>query len=266
MTTYDSPSAVIPELEQLLLETSARRAAATPATRRAPRRRRRRAFGIMLAGLLTTGTALAATQPWRPVLGGDRQGHPTVASEPLPGELVARYGVLRRSREASDGDASVLAALRTIGEQNHGVHVDAVRRLGTSPSGAAVVLVPTDRFSDDAAGPPDASVANALCVFYPLPSRAGRPEGADYPCWTPEQLAAGRAVGRVAASPGAARLFGLVPDGVTTVQIELDGGTEVDAVVRENFFDVAFPDGASPFAAVSAVRWLGPDGEPAGPR
>ena len=201
MTSYDSPSAVIPELEQLLLETSAGRVATTPAPRRAPRRRRRRAFGIMFDRPANDRDRPGRDATVAPVLGGDRQGHPTVASESLPAGVVARYEVLRRPRAAGDGDASVLAALRMIGEQNHGVHVDDIRRLGDVALGrrrGPGADVPVRGRRRRVAG----GVGRERAVRVLPAGPAGRPaDGAGYPVLDPAQLASGHAVGRVAAAP-----------------------------------------------------------------
>lgn len=285
MTPSDDPS-VFPQLEHMLAGASQRLHAAraaeaarvpvpSPAAvdprhelvtrrRRALDRARRPWTLVAIAATLTTGTALAATQPWQPLLGGERQGHPTATGEPVSADALALLGILRRPQSEDDRGPLVEQALRSIGPQNHGVRVAAVRLLGTAPGGRAIVLVPTARFSDDAASPSGPAILDALCVQYPGVPRPGRPEFADYPCWSASQVAGGKAVGRLRTG-GVQRLFGLVPDGVRTAEIELSDGSRLSGDVEANFFDVALPATAPPFARVEALRWRDARGTVVGP-
>ncbi|HEU0318989.1 MAG TPA: hypothetical protein VFR49_16770, partial [Solirubrobacteraceae bacterium] len=152
----------------------------------------------------------------------------------------------------------------TIGSQNLGVRTAYVRLLGATSTGAAVALIPIERFSDEAAGPPVTRTEDALCVFYPAGPRPTGVSGADYPCWTTPMLLGGRAIGRVA-DGNVEHVFGLVPDGVARVELSLGDGTSITTAPRANFFEAALPPGTSPFTAIQATRWFDASGAAVGP-
>jgi hypothetical protein len=172
--------------------------------------------------------------------------------------------VLRQPQTDSDRGTGVQADLRTIGSQNLGVRTAYVRLLGATSTGAAVALIPTERFSDEAAGPSLTRSEDALCVFYPSSRDPTGISGADYPCWTTPMLLGGRAVARVA-DGSTEHVFGLVPDGVARVELRLGDGTIITTAPRTNFFDAALPPAASPFAAIQATRWFDAHGTVVGP-
>jgi hypothetical protein len=228
------------------------------------RRVRRRGSLIAVVVALTTGTALAATRPWQPLLGNDRQGHPTTSVQPVDADVLGLLAVLRRAQTDADRGPDVQSALRAIGDQNHGVRVASVRRVGETPAGQPVVLVPVERFGDDAAGPSATSVGNALCLYYPVTPAAGQPAATGYPCWTTPQLASGDAVGHAQGADGQ-HIFGLVPNGVHTVTVWLTGGTQVTATVANNYFAATAPDSAPRFAGIESVAWKDANQRPVGP-
>lgn len=287
MTLPDQPS-IIPELEQGLVEAAARRAgrdghpagagyrseSAVHGMRR-PRRRAWVGSGFMdrvglrpaivaLASVVAVGSAVAATQPWSPLLGNDVAGHPLPSTSSPPGDQLERLAVLRRAQTIADRGSRVQADLRIIGSQNQGVRTAYVRLLGGTDTGAAIALIPTRAFSDKAAGPPLTRSPDALCVFYPASRPSASPGGADYPCWTTSALLEGRAIGRVAAN-GGERVFGLVPDGVARVELDLSDGNVITAAPTSNFFDATLPTTSSPFAPVVGVRWFDAAGAAIGP-
>ncbi|HEY1537830.1 MAG TPA: hypothetical protein VGF63_00425 [Solirubrobacteraceae bacterium] len=270
MTTTED-DCVFPQLEQLLADASHRRVAGAVASRMPARPRvarwrsstRRSSLIVALVATLTAGTALAA-RPWEPLLGNERQGHPTTTDEPVDATDLALLHVLRRPQTDDDRGPGAQLALATIGDQNHGVRLTAVRHLSQTADGRAIVLIPEARFADDAAAPDRATELDVLCVDYPAVATAGHEPFAGYPCWTTRELVSGRAVGRLM-SAGRQHIIGLAPDGVSTVTIELANGERLTAGVADNFFDVAAPDGTPPFFDVRALRWRGADGAPVGP-
>ena len=76
--------------------------------------------------------------------------------------------------------------------------------------------------------------------------------GASRNCWSPAQIADGAAVGLTRVDR-LAHVFGLVPDGVATVQVRLADGRRLTASVRDNFFDVTEPQSA--VSRVLSVGW-----------
>lgn len=273
---------ILPQLEEMLRQAAVRRAqiatldrdtpeaepspnGGIPETARrlpgAPRRRsafsppRRRASVVALLAFVATGTAIAATQPWNPLIGDETRGHPTITSEPPPSEELAMLSVLRRPQNDADRGTVVSKELRIIGIQEHGVRTAYIRNLGPAPDEGAVVLVPSLRFGDVAAGPPYVGTNDALCVLFPF-SGMGGPSGAAYPCWSAGQVEAGQAFGTVR-SGSRHYVFGLVPDGVVTVVAYFaDRNTEA-APVNTNFFEFPLLTTAGT-AALSPTRleWL----------
>jgi hypothetical protein len=233
-------------------------------TRTAKRLRRGRRPALLLAlGLLVvTGSALAATQPWSPLLGDSQRGHPTTTDAPPPSEQLNSLGVLRRPPSAEDQGSAIQADLRLIGEQEHGVRTDYIRYLAPAPNNAAVALVPSQRFSDDAAGG-QYSVQDPVCVFYPLEDSQGATTGGAFPCWTIAQIAAGQAIEESSPQPGRLHLFGLTPDGVAKVSAQFDDGSTAEGGVDNNFFDL--PLNRQDSVPVAHVTWTDRSGAPVGP-
>jgi len=286
MTPDDRP--LLPQLEQMLVDAGDRASGSSAATPVCPgatasdaggrqRRRRwsrgarrdlgagrRRLILIAMALILTTGTALAATRPWAPLLGNERGGHPSPSTRQVSRDFRGLLGVLRRMQDSRDRAPGVAKALRSIGSQNHGVQIGGVRLLGKTVGGQPVVLIPTERFGDDSAGPSPADISDALCVYYPGVPTGANAAFADYPCWTAAQLRHGQALGRLN-SAGIQHIFGLAPDGVRTVTIQLTSGTAFSATAHGNFFDAVAPPGTPRLAAVTAVRWRDTKGRPVGP-
>ena len=134
---------------------------------RRPIRLSRRAGLIASAAALATGTAIAATAPWSPILGNDGHGHPTTATAAVPPDELAALSVLRRPQTAADRSPRVDAMLTVLSpDVNTGVHLDAIRVLAT-PANAIAVLVPIDRDVTNAPayGGPATATANVLCLF-----------------------------------------------------------------------------------------------------
>jgi hypothetical protein len=235
-----------------------------PAARRARLRRlSRRTAALALAAVVVTGTALAATQPWAPSLGRPelRDVPASTSASGVPADQVALLGVLARPQDSDDRGARTHELLRHLGVEASGVRTDSIRAL-TSPAGEDAVLVSVER-AGAVAGAGEPGQSDALCV---LVADGGF-------CGTADDLGAGHFL-MLAGS----HLYGLVPDGVSSVALDYQGGQSRSAAVRDNFYVI--PDapvttrnvpsrgsGAAPLAmpAPPAVRWLDSGGNPVGP-
>jgi hypothetical protein len=272
---------ILAQLESLLREAAQRRAQTTLAGEQAvdPRtstngrapdmpgptivqrrgrwRPRTRGGLLALAAVLATGTAVAATQPWSPLIGDNTRGHPTITSQPPPPKQLAQLAVLRRPQTDLDRSAGVRTDLRLIGSQAHGVRTAYIRYLALGPDGAPIILVPARRFGDDAAGPPYYNVTDSLCVLFPFTGGPRGPRGADFPCWTVEEVRAGTAFGMVQSS-SRRYVFGVILDGVASVAVHLSDGTVLRTRVRNNFFEVAVPKPRAGGPALAPAAWRFP--------
>jgi hypothetical protein len=228
---------------------------ATPRPER--RRARRSSLVAVLAGLAVAAPTLAATQPWKPLLGDDRRGTPASSVQAPPAEQLAGLGVLRRPQ--SDDDRGQLAeqALRLTDSNVDGVRTGSVRTLSSPATDA--VLIPVERFNLQAAKflPPDApaSMRNAfavkhdgICLFVPDPAGDGGGTG----CNTWDELRQGTLPSRIGPI-----YYGVVPDGVARVTIRTDIGS-LDAPVRENFFAARSEQASAdrPTASALGVDWI----------
>lgn len=237
-------------------------AAEAPSPTGPTRRRPTRRLGLLaVLGVLVTGSAVAATGPWRPQLGDDHRGRPRVATTTAPAAQLRALGVLRRPQADADRSAPVRRALRLLAaREDVGVRVDGVRLLAATPT-AASVLVPLERSGTHDPGYPDSTVTDALCVVRVFPGGGGGEV-----CRSTADLRTGRL--RTAA-------WGLVPDGVARVEVTTRTGRVLGAPVRDNFYALPLdldgtmrsddPDFAAEMAAFRSVlgrpvRWYGPDG------
>jgi hypothetical protein len=113
-----------------------------------PRRRRRaRRAGLLALGVVVvSGTAFAATAPWRPQLGSENRGlRPRAAQSSVPQEQLAALAILRRPQTEADRGPLVRDALRHLSRDViDGVHTDAVRVLFQNRREVAV-LIPAQR-------------------------------------------------------------------------------------------------------------------------
>ena len=237
-------------------------------TRPTPRRARRlrlprRTAAFGLAAVVVTGTALAATQPWAPSLGRPelRDVPASTSASDVPDDQVALLGVLARPQDSADRGARTQALLRHLGVEASGVRTDSIRAL-TSPAGEDAVLVSVER-AGAVAGVGEPGQADALCV---LVADGGF-------CGKADDLRAGHFM--VLAGD---HVYGLVPDGVSSVQLDYPGGQTRSAGVRHNFYaitdapvanrNVPTPGGGSApltMPAPPAIRWLDSGGNPVGP-
>lgn len=111
----------------------------------APRpKRRRRRFGVLAVGVvIASGSAVAATGPWRPQLGSDERGaRPRAAAQSsVAPELLEALAVLRRPQTETDRGPLVRDALRHLSRETiDGVHTDAIRVLFQNRREVAVLI------------------------------------------------------------------------------------------------------------------------------
>ena len=243
------------QLEHALVATSRRLAAAS-----APPQRqvwRGPVPIIVTTSLLIAGTALAATQPWRPSLGDRRLGAPPAVSPNAPAKAeLAILHVLRRPQTSSDRGRATTGALRFVGRGGSGIKTDYIRLLGLSAPSRGIVLIPMNRYSPG----PGIVKQGALCVIYSEPTA----DGAAKSCFDLDDIRYGRAVGSLGLHQ-----YGLVPDGVAKVTALFAEGPVVEATVRDNFFDLTAPqargESASIAANPAAISWQDAGGRPVGP-
>jgi hypothetical protein len=153
------------------------------AAERAVPPRRRRLLAIIGGGLVVVavaGGATAATGVWRPQIGDERRGHPTISATQAPPAQLRVLGVLRRPAADADRGPDVRRILRLVGRGLRGVRTDAVRLLDPAGDGASArVLVPAERAHGD---------DDALCLY------VADGDGAGSTCFTLGTVLRGRAV------------------------------------------------------------------------
>jgi hypothetical protein len=210
----------------------------------------RRGALLGLFALTATGVTLAATQPWSPQLGDPayEQDAPRTAGSGPPAGQLDQLGVLRRPQSDFDRDPAVAEGLRYMSASvSDGVRVAYIRHLADSAPGRAVVLIPLEHYrlpSTPHRRLP--AIADALCVYYPEPVADGGAKA----CWTTEDVMQGRALAGLGH-----HVFGLVPDRVATVRIELGAGRVVETAVKDNFFTLVAP------GRTRKIIWLSATGE-----
>lgn len=241
----------------------------TAAARRAPRRwwASRRNVLVAIAALAVAVPAVAATEPWQPILGRPAL-HDTphgTSKTPVPPDALAALGVLRRPQNDEDRGPVARALLRYVGQQFGGVRLASVRLVTMSPGHHALVLsaVSVGR----AASKGRAGVGDPVCLVF---SAGGL-------CGPPSAL---RATGIT--MTGGPTVRGLVPDGVATVTLRFGHGPTRSAAVHDNVFwltgaptthrTVPAPPGSgrrrtAPLVMTRAftVRWLDRHGRVIGP-
>lgn len=248
-------SPLMPEVRDALVSAARERAR--------PRRRVLRRTGALgVAVVLAGGTAVAATT-WRPQLGDDDRGHPTVAAQSVPADQVNALGVLRREQTTADRGPRVQATLRLLApSEDGGVHVDGVRLLAEH-DGGALVLVPLERIGRDDPGYPSSIRRDVICALQY--SDAG---GAGKSCGTTADLRAGDIAGSMSVDRGLIgaddlaetkmRYFQLVPDGVARVEVTLRDGSLHLLDVRNNA--IALPLSEIGLVSNIRTRWLDTSG------
>jgi hypothetical protein len=227
----------------------------------------RRPALLAVGALILTGTAVAATGAWHPILGDDHRGHPQPAHSAVPGDQTAALAVLRRAQTDSDRRADVQQVLRLLarGEIN-GVHTDAIRVLRRRPDGVTILL-PASRVGRHDAGHPSSLRHQVLCVLTSVTTtrtitvkdRSGKPRtipepaGAGQVCGDLHQLRT-TGIGASGTRTDHGWLTGaLVPDGVARVIIRLRHHRYLSAPVHDNYYEV---NTGNELAPAWGVRWL----------
>ena len=212
---------------------------------RVPRRLIPRLSRPIIVGLSLTafaGTAVAALALWTPVLGDSRFGEapPTISASAPPADQLAVLGVLRREQSPADrSGALATGALRAINASSSGVRTNYIRVLAGGSASSGFVLVPVAERRPSLVSP--AAIPDALCLY------AAQSGAFAVNCYTLAQVRSG-----AARNVAFGQIFGLAPDGVTTVTITA-AGVAVSAPVQNNFFDAPLPAGptASPTVTFS---------------
>jgi hypothetical protein len=207
----------------------------------APRRRRRVPLTpvFALAAVAVTVAIVVLALP------GEPPDAPTPVAGTPPASQLARFGVLRRAPTPADREA-----LRTLYAQLAPADIPDLREDYVRAVGPDLILYSlpyANRLWDAVNG---GVRSDPLCI-YATTGGLG--------CWTSEQLAAG-----VSFTAGDRRI-GLVPDGVASVTLRLEDGSDHSAPVRDNVYEleVPMPKGVAP--DVRGVTWRKADGEFAGP-
>lgn len=241
-------------------------AAASPSR---PRRRwrTRRGAVLALAGLTIAVPALAATEPWEPILGDPaHENTPAGTSDsPVPSDQRELLEVLRRPQNDADRGPEAEDLLANVGEEYRGVRLHSVRLL-TSADGHHALLVPSEEHGVSPE-PNRYEATDTLCIEH----------GSGSFCGDAGAVRSGAFLGGFEDN-----LLGLVPDDVAQVRLTfLDGSTRTTEV-RENFFWVAdvpqrertvrriLPPGIdmpSTFTVQETpeITWLDADGQRIGP-
>jgi hypothetical protein len=251
------------------------------APKRKPRRTRRGAL-VAFATLIIAVPALAATQPWQPIL-GDPSGDNApagVSNSPPPAEQRALLEVLRRPQQEADRGPIAQELLHEVGAEYKGVRLSSVRLL-TSADGHHALLVPSEEHGQSPE-PGRYEVKDDLCLQH------GTGVGSGSFCGTAEQIRSGGFLGASAEiSDGRVRQYdflGVVPNGVAKVVLTFPRGERLSSDVRDNFFWVpAVPveertvranqsRGSAPslpskklVPATPDIRWYDAAGEAVGP-
>jgi hypothetical protein len=214
---------------------------------------------IALAALIVAVPAVAATQPWQPILG--RPGlHDTpsgTSKTPVPADELALLAVLRRPQNAQDRGPTATALLRSVGQEFTGVRPASVRLVTVSPGHHALVLSATR----------GGGISQPVCLVF---SAGGLCGGAHALRTSGIAMTAGPSI------------RGIVPDGVVTVTADFGHGRVLTADVHDNVYWLtgapttrrAFPAPQRPGArrlppmrmtSPFTLRWLNAQGRTIGP-
>lgn len=244
---------LIPEVHDAL----ARAVAAPRPTPRRWRRPSRRAGLLAVGAVVVTGSAVAASTGWHPVLGHGERDRPRAAQTGVPAAQVAALSVLRREQTAADRGPQAQALLRLLTRQEiNGVHTDAIRTLRRSGD-AYVMLVPVERVGRHDQGYPSSVQRHVLCVFYgylPAPLGTAKVHGQAWgqTCGGLDQLKT-TGIGGITHGSNGWATGALVPDGVARVIVCLRHHRTVTAAVHDNYYEVNTGNETAPGWG---VRWL----------
>jgi hypothetical protein len=251
---------LMPEIHDAL----ARAVGARPVRRR--RRPSRRAGLLAVGVLVVSGSAVAATGGWRPILGDDDRGHPQPARATVPAAQVSALSVLRRAQTDRDRGPDVRSILRLLPRTGiNGVQTDAIRLLRQRED-RVTILVPAERVGSRKISPTSIR-RRVLCVLTGVTTtrnatvkdRTGRPRtirvpgGAGQVCGDLRQL---RTTGIGASGTRTDKGFitgALVPDSVASVVIRLRNDRHRTANVHDNYYEINIGNELAP---AWGARWL----------
>lgn len=208
---------------------------------------------VALAALVVAAPAVAATHPWRPLLGDGVTPGPTASNAPAPAAQRGVLSVLRREQQPADRGAQTRYALRFLGSSVRDVRTTEIRLLHVEPDGRGTVLIPVGRYGLPPSGGHPAGQqlvqrrpagSDGLCVFA-ADADHGHLAGGASACYSTKELLAGRAIAGLGN-----RIYGLVPDGVAKIEVTRSDRTAITANVEQNFFIYSGNLGSGD------VRWL----------
>jgi len=260
---------LVPELHDAL----ARAVAAPRPARRRWWRPSRRAGLLALGAVIVTGSAVAATTGWHPVLGSNERDRPSEANTSVPAAQIAALGVLRREQTDADRGPQVQSVLRLLMRQEiNGIHTDAIRTLRRHRN-LVTMLVPVERVGRHDQGHPSSLQRHVLCVFYgiqnALPTTTVNDHGktrtvpnltgptAAQVCGDLDKLKTTGIGAATRTDNGTWLTSALVPDGVARVDVRLRHRRKVTAAVHDNYYEVNTGDEIAP---AWGVRWLDSQG------
>lgn len=209
---------------------------------------------VVLVALSVAAPAVTATVAWRPLLGDGRSDAPTASTQPAAQSQRALLSVLRRPQRAADRGPQTRYALQFLGTSVADVRTTEIRLLHVEPDGRGIVLIPVGRYGLLPADAPALmrerrrAGSDGLCLFA-ADQDHGRPAGGGFGCYGTRELLANRA----AAGLGD-RAYGLVPDGVASIEVVGDG-RRITAEVNGNFYIYTGSLGRG------ELRWLDGRGE-----
>jgi hypothetical protein len=248
------------------------RAVATRSARRRWWHPSRRAGVLAIGAVIASGSAVAATSGWHPILGSaDRGPRPLAAKAGVPADELAALAILRRPQTDADRGPLVQSALRVLSRLTiNGIHTDAIRVIFHGPR-ELVLLVPAERVGHPVRGVASSTIRHALCLMSASYQDArtwritqhGKPKTIHFPAgyngWgmTCGGLDILRSTGiQSGTSPdgGVVRIIHgllkhptlnmvtLVPDGVARVTVRLRHGRSVTVPVRDNVYRYTIHD------------------------
>ena len=262
---------LIPELHDALA-----RAVAAPRPARGRWWRPSRRAGLLAVGaVVVTGSALAATTGWHPVLGHQGRDRPREANNGVPAAQLAALGVLRREQTNADRGPQVQAVLRLLMRQEiNGIHTDAIRTLRRQRN-LVTMLVPVERVGRRLPDHPSSVQRHVLCVFYgvqntpptttvkdhgktrTVPNLTGDGPSAGSVCGDLNRLHTTGIGAATRTDNGTWLTSALVPNGVARVIVRLRHHRKVTATVHDNYYEVNTGDEIAP---AWGVRWLDSQG------
>jgi len=246
----------LPELERMLVTAASGRVKETAAgdgsLARALRTRPSRIVAVGLACLAFGGTAMAASGVWNPIVGSSSDPA-TLSNTPVPAELTAALGVLRRDQTDRDRSAEVEATLNG-GEMPDGVRLDSVRYLAPGDNGEATILLSGLRAAVYE------TEEEPICVARPI---AGNPSAVSL-CFDLPMLISDHARAMFVDASNSGTAFGLVPDGVATVTAKFGSAPDRTVSVANNYWELdvsgAEMSNANGESGVQRTVWRDADG------